>query len=590
MVSVSNLTSVYKSLGSLRLAVILLLLLMMAMAWATIYESAHGMERVQAEFYDAWWFQGLLGLLGLNLVVSVVSRAPFRRRHIGFVLGHLCFILILVGGLVSDRYAIRGQVAIQEGSFADTMSLDESVIMIRSMGERAESSASLDKHLRFVTQPVSKPVPETLRLGQVEMVVEQYLPDSTASDVMVSDPQRGRPAVEMVLSASEESISTWAFDNHPAELAGLRLRFRDLTDEQALKEFATTAPAAEPAGKGTIRIEFEGETYVFEVDDCLDEPVPIGATGWTLQVQRYLPDARVTQDHRLENKSDRPVNPAVEVEIVGPNQPIRRPAFARFPDFWKMHGLDQVEGLNLVYESETVHSSEFPIEVVRDAEGAFHIRFEDLGAEASVHQLQLGVPIPLGGEHDPTMPGLMLTIREYMEDARRRRVVEPVSPPGKNPNPAVQLLVSAPDQHEEIWLRKHESVTFASGERRYELSFSDRQVGLGFRVHLADFQKGLYPGTGRPRSFSSSVTFNDPTRGTKQPMTVSMNHPAKFGGYTFFQSSYVGEEGEGPQVSILSAAYDPGQPIVFAGYFGMMIGVLWLVVQKAIQSRRQTQR
>ena len=42
-----------------------------------------------------------------------------------------------------------------------------------------------------------------------------------------------------------------------------------------------------------------------------DQAVPLGDTGYTVRVLRYLPHARV-EDKTLVNASDRPVNPTIE--------------------------------------------------------------------------------------------------------------------------------------------------------------------------------------------------------------------------------------------------------------------------------------
>ncbi|MBU0616981.1 MAG: cytochrome c biogenesis protein ResB, partial [Planctomycetes bacterium] len=95
---------------------------------------------------------------------------------------------------------------------------------------------------------------------------------------------------------------------------------------------------------------------------------------------------------------------------------------------------------------------------------------------------------------------------------------------------------------------------------------------------------GHYPGTQRPRSFESHVSFFDPATGREQSCVISMNQPAKHGSYTLYQSSYR-QSARGPAISYLSVSRDPGKPVVFAGYIAMMIGML-LVLWTRIMERR----
>ena len=60
--------------------------------------------------------------------------------------------------------------------------------------------------------------------------------------------------------------------------------------------------------------------------------------------------------------------------------------------------------------------------------------------------------------------------------------------------------------------------------------------------------------------------------GIEQSRVTSMNHPAQYGGFTIFQSSYSQEGGR--TMSVLSVSRDPGQPIVFAGYIMMILGMV----------------
>ena len=62
-----GLRSFFKAIGSLWLAVVLLMLILIAMAAATAFESMHGTSQVQVAFYQARWFRMLLALLGVTL-------------------------------------------------------------------------------------------------------------------------------------------------------------------------------------------------------------------------------------------------------------------------------------------------------------------------------------------------------------------------------------------------------------------------------------------------------------------------------------------------------------------------------------------
>ena len=96
--------SLLRVLGSLWFAVVLLVLLLVAMACATVFESRHGTDMALGIFYRAWWFEGSLALLAANVLAAVVVRYPFSKKQIGFALTHLSILVTLAGALVTAKY------------------------------------------------------------------------------------------------------------------------------------------------------------------------------------------------------------------------------------------------------------------------------------------------------------------------------------------------------------------------------------------------------------------------------------------------------------------------------------------------------
>jgi hypothetical protein len=70
----NGLGGLIRSLASLRLAVVILGLLAAVLAVATIYEARHDSAAAQRYFYQAWWFDLLLMLLGLNVAAAAIIR------------------------------------------------------------------------------------------------------------------------------------------------------------------------------------------------------------------------------------------------------------------------------------------------------------------------------------------------------------------------------------------------------------------------------------------------------------------------------------------------------------------------------------
>ena len=102
-------------LGSMKIAVVLLVVILAAMAAGTIVESSRGTDAAARAVYGAAWFRVLLGLFACNVLCSIVDLFPWGRARIGFVLTHGSMLVILAGALVTDRVKQEGSLALWEG-------------------------------------------------------------------------------------------------------------------------------------------------------------------------------------------------------------------------------------------------------------------------------------------------------------------------------------------------------------------------------------------------------------------------------------------------------------------------------------------
>jgi cytochrome c-type biogenesis protein CcsB len=112
-------------------------------------------------------------------------------------------------------------------------------------------------------------------------------------------------------------------------------------------------------------------------------------------------------------------------------------------------------------------------------------------------------------------------------------------------------------------------------------------VTLPFAIRLDAFEIDYYEGTRRPARFRSRVTVEDPASGGDTPAVIEMNRELAYGGYKFFQSSY--RETADRDQTILSVSRDPGEAIVFLGYYGLVLGTI-VVLSTRIAERRRASR
>src|SRR5438045_5891944 len=76
---------VFKFFASLKLAVVLRAVLIVAAIDGTIWESSFDAKVARAYVYRAPWCNLCLIVLGANLTVSALSRWPWRKHHVAFL-------------------------------------------------------------------------------------------------------------------------------------------------------------------------------------------------------------------------------------------------------------------------------------------------------------------------------------------------------------------------------------------------------------------------------------------------------------------------------------------------------------------------
>src|SRR5256714_15461186 len=103
---------VFEFFASLKLAVVLLAVLIVAAIVGTIYESSFDAKVARVYVYGASWFNLWLLLLGANLACSALSRWPWRKHHLAFLITHLGIITLLIGSLIGRIWGVEGTITL----------------------------------------------------------------------------------------------------------------------------------------------------------------------------------------------------------------------------------------------------------------------------------------------------------------------------------------------------------------------------------------------------------------------------------------------------------------------------------------------
>lgn len=573
-------------LGSLRFAAVLLMLALVAMAYATFYESSHGLELARRAIYDNWWFQLILTLIAVNLTLAVVVRYPFTRRQIGFVITHSSVLVILAGAVVTGLWGVRGQITLVEGQSGEQFDAEVDMLSLREKSQNVEKSKSQNPQSEASTRldigstvPIDNPSMPALTLDDVTVRALRFLPDAVPEQDVLNDGQEPNLALEVSVTQADEQETEWLFANPQSVRVGpLSVEVRTVSGMDELNAAVAAASVEESDAGAYLDISVGDKPYRIDVKPNIGKTVPVGDTDVRIDISNYFPHALVGAGG-LRSASDRPVNPAVVLNVIRGERRQRQFCFALHPEF--THGAQEgLEDVKVRLAGIQTASGSSDVQLIVLPDGAVHVVFRAPGAKAS------DAPAPVGSAVQTPWPKTTLTLLQRFDRARTVTRLEPITPPGENPWPAFELEVRRGQERQRVNLRKHTPASVRLGDRTYELRFEYEQCDLGFTLTLDKFTVGTYPGTGRPRSFESQVRIVDDRTSRELGGVISMNAPLKYGGFTLYQSGY--RQAKEGTSSTLSVARDPGMPIVFAGYGLAIIGMI-VVLATRITVYRQAQ-
>ncbi|MFH1844106.1 MAG: cytochrome c biogenesis protein CcsA [bacterium] len=550
-------------LGSLELAVGLLLIFGIAIAAATFIETLHGTEAARGRVYNAGWFELVLALLVINLSLLLIRRAPYQGRKIGFVFMHLAVIVILVGAGITRYFGYEGIMPIREGESTDWMYSARDHIQLRVADEQVSFPVRLyqpEPHLNRDLQITG----ETFRVA-----VRQYWPHC---EEQWQAGEGGSPVLNLVTVQRDEVRQLALPLGTDLWLGGVRATF--------VSGSLPPDTGAEPFG--VVRIRIAGESFNLVVS--AEPPVAVSRDGYRFEITEFHPDFKVGQ----EPDPSQPLNnPMVRLSITDPDgRQGERMLFAFHPEFSMSHsGQEEAfRNLHLLYQLEpgltfavgdgdTVRArANLPLQIVDVA--TTKASGDIAGGESFV--VATGNSVYQNQDND-----LTFTLESYLPSAVR----SPVASDDPHQPAAVLLAVEGPDGdvvESLVYKDTPEPTRIELAGRELELAYGPVVIPLPYELQLDDFVLDTYPGSDNPASYESHVRLFDPGQGIDgRPVRIFMNHPLTHRGFKHFQSSYDSDR----LGTVLSVNFDPGKWPTYAGYILLTVGFLLILVKNVLRLR-----
>jgi hypothetical protein len=614
--------------ASLKLAVVLLAVLIIAAITGTIYESSFDAKVARAYVYGAPWFNVWLALLAANLAVSALSRWPWRKHHVAFLVTHLGIITLLAGSLIGRVFGTEGSMTLFKGEPpTNRLLVDERQLRVHDSDGIVKGYPA-----EFLHHPPSPNRPRDFgRLANgARLSIVDYAPALDARLNPRPVPTGGSPAVHFTVTTTmmNQRLESWLLADHPEHakfsmgLANIELKrgsahvsksntpvtggsadkvpvdieetifaFSKAPDEQigrVAKGGSTAAKvrlqAPEGSNKGRLLISLGGKDFGFDVAESLGQDQKLGETELSVRLDNYWPDFRLG-DGKPVSVTDQPNNPAVLITIHGKGIPAA--AAPASP-----HGAGKE--LTTTGGPPTMPSAgeEAPnrLTLFITDEGVITYELVSRKNGASSGKLELNKPLSTGWADWQVVVDKMLLSAEQWTDFVP--VKSDTTMPTKEMPDGIRVRVDQNGQVVEQWVPAGWQVSVPIRPNQLMVSYGFKQLPLPIGLELLDFQVKRNEGSDAPAGFKSTLRVST-IDGQTAVGSCWMNNPFSFPNdwwrpwtgltYKISQASWNPENLNQSTVQILR---DPGWSLKWLGSLLVVAGVFMMFYLRPY--RRQT--
>ncbi len=614
---------IFEFFASLKLAVVLLAVLIVAAIAGTIYESSFDAKVARAYIYGAPWFNLWLVLLGINLIASALSRWPWRKHHVAFLITHLGIITLLIGSLIGRIWGVEGTITLFKGEPpTNRLLVDERQLRVHDVDGIAKGYPA-----EFLHHP---PTPRRPRdLGQLasgaHLQIVDYAPAIEGKLNPTPATDGGAPALHFTISTAmmNQHLDGWLLADDPQHgtfsmgLANIELKrgtasdigrgdspnrpssaakseevdveesifaFSKAPDEQighVRKGGSTGAKVRlvtpENGNKGQVVISSGEKEARFDVAENLGRDVPIENTAFTLMIENYWPDFRI-ENGKPSSATDQSNNPAVLVTIRGKGVPAATADTSSHGNGKELTATGGPPAMPAPGEEAPNHLTLF---VGDDDAITYELASRKNGKSSG--KLDLNKPLPTGWADwqlvvDKSMP----SAQPQMDFTPLKSEQTSASPTAADLPDGVRVRLQQNGEVFDRWAPAGWQITIPTSPKPTMIAYGWKTVFLPIGLELLDFEVKRNEGSDSPAGFKSTLRVAT-ADGETATGACWMNNPFSFPGswsrtwtgltYKMSQASWNPENLNQSTIQILR---DPGWLLKWIGSLLVVIGVFMM--------------
>ena len=530
------------------------------------------------DIFHSYWFAFLLVLLCVNLGCCTIKRWRNTVLQIGFLITHISIILTLIGCFIDLQFGEKGGVNVYEGKSVDyylnradyrKIPLDFQVYCDDFIIEKHPPKFRLvafvkNKDLQKVI-PVKVDKKINIPGSNYAVTVKDYYQDAEYRQEPINESNEpNNPAIYVqMLDSNHVTAEGWllAKDRNWYNDSKRDLKVEYLwadNDEDYERLAKTVGKSANPK----LDITIEGKNIHKSMPVEEGKSISIDGTDYVVEIKQLALDYANRASPLREQSLD---NPAVSVEITGPQGVETRWTFSKYPDYWDKAHQAKYKDIKLTCSiPDDFSDAANRLKIVQNKGGKQTLSYLNDGNLISIIDWE----IDKSYEIDET--GLQMRIVKYFPShSTKKEVVERSDnheghnhAPGEHAGtPAILVEIEGPRGRVADWM-------LANNPPKW---YPDKNFALLYE------QSGMVV-----KDYKSILRVVDGGK-TVMTKTIEVNDPLKYKGYVFYQSSY---DPEGEKYTGLQVTRNPGLAVVYSGFILLCVGVVFIFYVKPFLRRK----
>lgn len=188
--------------SSMKTMAVMMLIFAGAIGYATFVENDYGTITAKADIYNALWFEILLFLLTINLILNMYNYKMYTIKKAPIFIFHLSFIIMLIGAAMTRFVGFEGTMHIREGAISSTMTSSDTYFSVSAkVGDKEE----LTSQSVYLSKKSKNSLSSSLSVDGKDVHVElvEYIPD--AIETLVEGKEGGFAVADMMVTGNGAS-------------------------------------------------------------------------------------------------------------------------------------------------------------------------------------------------------------------------------------------------------------------------------------------------------------------------------------------------------------------------------------------------